>query len=115
MEGTARSYVPTVNFAETRNGQWDATPTGPTAPYKVRLLVERPRDPARFNGMVIVEWFNVSAQMDGGMFSSLGEWFMEQGYAYVGVSAQVAGVTHLRRYNADRYGSSEPSRRFLFV
>jgi len=105
MEGTARSYVPTVNFAETRNGKWDATPTGPTAPYKVRLLVERPRDQARFNGMVIVEWFNVSAQMDGGMFSSLGEWYMEQGYAYVGVSAQAVGITHLRRYNAERYGS----------
>lgn len=105
LEGTARSYVATVNFEETRNGQWDATPTGPTAPYNVRVLVERPRDPAHFNGMVIVEWFNVSAMSDGGMFNTFGDWFMQQGYAYVGVSAQVAGVNHLRRQNVERYGS----------
>lgn len=105
IEGVARSYVASVDPAETRNGKWDATPTGPTAPYKVRLLVERPRDPARFNGVVIVEWFNVSAMSDGGMFSTFGDWFMQQGYAYVGVSAQAAGVTHLRRQNAARYDS----------
>jgi hypothetical protein len=105
IEGTARSFEAMVNFTDTRNGQWDATPTGPTAPYKVRVLVERPRDPARFNGIVIVEWFNVSAMMDGGSFSSFGDWVMREGYAYVGVSAQAAGVNHLRSSNAERYGS----------
>src|SRR3972149_5810180 len=48
----------------------------------------RPRDVAKFNGTVIVEWFNVTAMSDGGMFNTFGEWFTRQGYAYAGVSAQ---------------------------
>jgi len=105
LEGTARSYVATVNLASVTNGQWDAAPTGPTAPYKVRILIERPKNAARFNGTVLVEWLNVSAGMDSGTFDSFRDWFMREGYAYVGVSAQAVGVNHLQKWDAGRYGS----------
>src|SRR5207244_11759066 len=35
-----------------------------TAPYKVRILVRRPADLARFNGTAVLEWFNVSLQSE---------------------------------------------------
>src|SRR5271154_289949 len=33
-------------------------------PYRTRLLVRVPTDPRKFNGVVIVEWLNVSAGFD---------------------------------------------------
>jgi hypothetical protein len=63
------------------------------APYTTRVLVRRPADPKRFNGTVIVEWNNVTAQHDQSP-----DWFwsypmaLRDGYAYVIVSAQAAGI-----------------------
>ena len=48
LSGTAKSYT--------------ASPT--TADYTTRMLVRRPADPKKFNGTVIVEWNNVTAQHD---------------------------------------------------
>ncbi len=56
-------------------------------------MVRRPVDPATFNGTVIAEWYNVSNQWDQEV-----DWFqthehlVREGYAWVGVSAQRAGV-----------------------
>lgn len=106
IEGTARSYVPTSSLADVTDGRWDAAPTGPTAAFKSRLLVRYPTDPAKFNGTVLVEWLNVSAGRDGGTFDLIGEWFMRNGYVWVGVSAQAIGVTHLRETaDPSRYSS----------
>jgi hypothetical protein len=93
MSGTARSIG-------------SALPTGPevavpieTAPYRTRLLVRRPADPRRFNGTVLVEWFNVTAGQD---FEPVWIWshpeLMREGYAYVAVSAQAVGVDALRTF-----------------
>ena len=64
---------------------------GPNTPDK--LLVRRPADPAKFNGTVVVEWLNVSGQLE----LSPDYWFtrdelLRKGYAWVGVSAQSVGV-----------------------
>ncbi|NRQ38777.1 hypothetical protein HII36_44185 [Nonomuraea sp. NN258] len=64
------------------------------APYVTRVLTRAPERRERFNGVVIVEWFNVSAYVDAGV-----EWLythtelVREGYAWAGVSAQCAGVT----------------------
>lgn len=105
LEGTARSFVPTSAWANVKNGQWDAAPTGPTAPYAIRLLIRRPADSAKFNGTVLVEWLNVSAGYDSDSFDSFGKPFMRDGYAYVGVSAQAGGINHLKKWDGARYGS----------
>lgn len=89
--GTANAYVNTAPLGS--NGEWSVAPSGVTAPYRSRLLVYRPIDPAHFNGTVIVEWMNVSSGMD-----TPTEWIMlhtelmRKGYAHVAVSAQYAGI-----------------------
>jgi alpha/beta hydrolase family protein len=82
-----------------------------TAPYKVRVLVRRPADPARFNGTAVLEWFNVSLQNE-----IEHDWpvdfpmLMRDGYVSAAVSAQQAGVQGasplaLRNWDPQRYGS----------
>ncbi len=73
------------------DGKWTITPTT-TAPYKTRILVRRPSNPAHFNGTVIVEWMNVSAGESAPDWDFLNPMLMRDGYAYVGVSAQALGV-----------------------
>ncbi|MFT3929257.1 MAG: alpha/beta hydrolase domain-containing protein [Spongiibacteraceae bacterium] len=90
ISGTAKSYKSAVPLAT--NGKWSVS-VADTAYYKTRFVVYRPSDPAKFNGTVIVEWFNVS----GGTEAS-SQWIMthaeliRKGYAWVGVSAQKAGI-----------------------
>jgi hypothetical protein len=74
-------------------------------PYTTRFVVRRPTDPARFNGIVWVEWNNVTAGNDIDIdWLYVGEHLMRNGYAWVGVSAQRVGVDHLRGWSPDRYG-----------
>jgi hypothetical protein len=70
-----------------------STGAEPPAPFRTRIQVHRPIDPTRFNGKVVVEWANVTGQSDGptAWFSSH-EHLMREGYGYVSVSAQEAGV-----------------------
>jgi hypothetical protein len=76
-----------------KDGKWAVAPTT-TAPYTTRLLVRRPTDRSKFNGTVIVEWLNVSSGADIDVdFGFTGEELLRRGYAWVGVSAQAAGVT----------------------
>jgi len=76
--------------------------------------VRRPEDPARFNGTLVVEWLNVSGGLDAAPdWLFLHRHLMREGAAWVGVSAQKAGIDGgglvpgmpLKRANADRYGS----------
>lgn len=89
-----------------------------SAAYTTRLLVRRPVDPGRFNGIVIVEWFNVSGGVDADV-----DWLythtelIRDGFGWVGVSAQHAGITGhprpdgrapvggLQAQDPDRYGA----------
>jgi Alpha/beta hydrolase domain len=90
VEGKATAYR--ADKPLTPDGQWTVS-TGETQPYKTRLLVRRPKDPAKFNGTVVLEWQNVS-----GGFDVDAEWgyaypeIMREGYVWVGISAQRAGV-----------------------
>jgi Alpha/beta hydrolase domain len=69
---------------------------GEQSSYKTRIVVNRPSDPANFNGTVIVEWLNVSAGFDSAPdWGMLHTELIRQGYAWVGVTAQQAGVKSL--------------------
>jgi hypothetical protein len=80
-------------------------------PYSTRLVVRRPKQASRFNGTVIVEWYNVSQGHDGEY-----EWFqsyahlIRAGYAWVGVSAQAVGVNALKEWSPARYSSLDVAR-----
>lgn len=110
FEGTARAYTPTRPLGS--DGRW-AVQQSSTAPYKSRILVRRPTDPAKFNGTVIVEWLNVTAGFDVSP-----DWqferteLMRRGFAWVGISAQQVGidattgiVPGLKTFDPARYGT----------
>jgi len=82
----------------------DATCIDAGHPYATRLLVRRPRDPSRFNGIVIVEWLNVSTGQDlDFVYAATRDLLWRRGYAWVGVSAQRVGVERLLAWNPARY------------
>jgi hypothetical protein len=61
--------------------------------YKTRIMVRRPVSAEAFNGTVLLEWQNVTAQYDVDHYwLESSEHIMREGYAWVGVSAQRAGV-----------------------
>ena len=104
ISGYAQSYRQRGNWGT--DGVWAAAP-GETAPYAIRMLARYPADPARFNGVVVVEWLNVSGQTEADPdFTSLHLELFRGGYAYVGVGAQRVGVygqSGLKAQNPERY------------
>ena len=79
--------------------------------YTTRIVVRRPKAAARFNGTAIVEWYNVSQGHDGEF-----EWFqaydhfLRSGFAWIGVSAQAAGVNALKEWSPVRYATLDVTR-----
>jgi hypothetical protein len=132
---SAIGYVEEEYFAEGDATAYDwVTPPGidgpfdvkttTTAHYKTRFLVRRPTDPAKFNGSVFVEWFNVTGGIDDDPdFGFSHVELLRSGWAYVGISAQQTGVMPggfslgallggggqnvkpLTQYDPQRYGS----------
>lgn len=99
LAGTANRYAVATGQLTT------ATPIDGGHPYETRMVVRRPTDPKRFNGTVIVEWYNVTVGFD-----VEANWFryhdaiVRAGYAWVGVSAQRVGVNALKAWSPARYG-----------
>ena len=92
-------YVEEEFFIEGTANRYD-TPTGATGtiissghPYRTRIVVRRPEHPNKFNGVVVLEWQNVSGgfELDAHWAPSW-DHLVENGYAWVGVSAQRVGV-----------------------
>ena len=103
ISGTANAYDPAVPL--TNDGKWTVNPTTPAA-FTTRLVVYSPKDPKKFNGTVIAEWLNVSGGLDAGPDWVQGHTeLIREGFAWVGVSAQVVGVNNLKTTDAARYGS----------
>ena len=73
--------------------------------YKTRLIIRRPEASA-FNGIVIVEWINVTGGPDKDIdWWQSGSHFIRNGYAYVVVSAQQMGIDTMKQWSDARYGS----------
>ncbi|HUA74758.1 MAG TPA: alpha/beta hydrolase domain-containing protein [Solirubrobacteraceae bacterium] len=110
ISGTGSTYNTTGAINVTGTKLTTGGPNGNgTYPFKTRIVVRRPTDPAKFNGKVIVEWNNVTAGYD-----LEANWFgdpyylLKHGYAYVTVSAQNVGVNYLKtKFSPERYGSLE--------
>ena len=102
LSGTAQSYT-NVNELEA-DGKWQVQ-AAEQANYTTRIVAYRPINQADFNGTVVVEWLNVSAGSDVAT-----DWLLShtelirEGYAWVGVSAQLVGVNSLLNKDPDRYG-----------
>ena len=90
VSGVATSYSPTGEIGF--DGHWNAVPAS-TAPFTTRILVRRPVDASKFNGVTVVEWFNASSAVDIDVdFVFTNQELLRGGYAWVGVTAQAIGV-----------------------
>jgi hypothetical protein len=122
ISGTATSYLPT-DYASCEpsctagplNGQWSVMPYS-TAPYTTRVVVYRPIDPRKFSGTVMVEWLNNALGIDiPAVWGATNSELIRDGVAWVGVSAQAAGVNWLTTNDPARYGSlSHPGDSFSY-
>jgi alpha/beta hydrolase family protein len=64
-----------------------------TAPYTTRIIVTRPLSAAKFNGSVLLDWTNVTAQFENAVDSlEAQQMLFREGFAFVHVSAQAAGI-----------------------
>jgi hypothetical protein len=112
FSGTAHSFTSTQPL--TSDGRWNVQPAA-SAAYTSRILVRAPIDPHRFNGTVVVEWLNVSGQRDIDVDWNYGYQELLNGYAYVGVTAQVVGANALKAFDPQRYATiSIPSDDFSY-
>src|SRR6187401_2372972 len=103
FEGTASTYG-----APAADGSVEIAESG--IPYRTRMLVRRPAQASRFNGVAFVEWFNVTNQYDTDvLWLYQKEFLIREGYAWIGVSAQNVGLsaapTGLKAWSPARYGT----------
>lgn len=90
LSGEATSYEIEGDFPT--DGRASVTEKD-TAPFVTRILVRRPANANHFNGTVIVEWLNVTAGTDiAPDFNFAHRHLFRAGFAWVGVSAQHAGL-----------------------
>ena len=90
VSGTATSFDPAGALAT--DGVWELTP-GATAEYTTRILVRQPADPADFNGVVLVEWNNVTVGRDSDPgFGLLHPEVLDAGYGFVAASVQQVSI-----------------------
>jgi hypothetical protein len=78
-------------------------PDSPAGNYRSRIIVRTPQDPTRFNGRVLVEMLNTTAQVDLDIaWHQAHEYLMREGWAYVGITVQQTGLAALQRFTRDR-------------
>lgn len=94
---------------------------GRAAPFTTRFILRRPLDPAAFNGTVVLDWVNVTAQFENAVDTlNSQQHFLREGYAYAHVSMQAAGLCCLpaltpRTWDPQRYGALDhPGDEFAF-
>ncbi|HET9692186.1 MAG TPA: alpha/beta hydrolase domain-containing protein [Acidimicrobiales bacterium] len=108
LEGDATTYRQVPGGAWGHDGRWEAEPSG-SLPFRTRLVVYRPADPARANGTVLVCWNNVTAGYE--LFGGESPETLD-GYVFVGATVQRVGVhgfaeapQGLAAWDPTRYGS----------
>lgn len=102
MSGTANVYRQNGTWGT--DGKWNVAVSQPNLPYTTRLLVRYPTNPAKFNGTVVVEWLNDTTGGDQDpVWSEIYNNVLNQGYAYIGVTAQATGVKDLKTWDPSRY------------
>lgn len=85
LEGSANVYAITPRQT--------ATVESSGHPYRTRMVVRRPKSRRHFNGTVLLEWQNVTAGYDiDAHWGASWKHLVENGYVWIGVSAQRVGV-----------------------
>jgi hypothetical protein len=106
VTGAANAFTPAAPLMA--DGKWTVQPSS-QAVYTTRVVVERPVDQRKFNGTVLVEWLNVTGGVDATpAWTFVHDELLRRGYAYVAVSAQLAGVNQLK--NSGLPAPGDPAR-----
>ena len=91
MSGAATVY--TYNDPPVRG---EIIPLDEDVPYKTRIIVRTPTDPADFTGTLVIEWLNSTAGFDiASVWDASAEHFTRSGWAYVGVTNATNIITFL--------------------
>jgi len=100
----AASLVDVTGFGYVEEEYFIERVSGTNSLYKTRLLVHKPVNPKKFNGIVVLEMSHNALNIDdAAAWSQLSDVFMRSGYAYVMVSAQPVGISNLATWNPTRY------------
>ncbi|MGB8707762.1 MAG: alpha/beta hydrolase domain-containing protein [Dehalococcoidia bacterium] len=76
----------------------------PDLPYTTRMLVRRPADPKKFNGNVIVEFMNPTANYDmASGWPCFNQYMMRNGDAWVGITCRGVTIRALKKFDPTRY------------
>ena len=109
VTGEATSYRQVPGTAWSRDGHWQVEAKS-IIPFKTRILVYRPADPARFNHTAVVSWNNVTAGYE--LFGGESPEIIEGGYAFIAATVQRVGAhgfptnsQGLAAWDPDRYGT----------
>jgi hypothetical protein len=95
FEGSAARYDIPAPLTLVNTPMTTASVIATGLPYRTRMVVRRPADARAFNGTVLMEWQNVATGYDfDALWLVASEHLMRRGYAWIGVSAQQAGVHH---------------------
>ena len=107
LSGTGYTYTTSGPVNETGKKILTGGPnSNGTYPFKTRIVVRRPEDPANFNGKVVAEWQNVTAGFDlEPQWVGDPYYLMHNGYTYVAVDAQNVGIEGLKKFDPERYNS----------
>ena len=106
LHGTTVAYDAVAGTRLEPDGRWQRRAGGHGGLPRTRLLVVRPRDPAAANGTVLLHWQNVSAGYEHGRASRRD---LEDGFTWVGVSAQEVGLYGSPVGMGSRYARSTPA------
>ena len=115
MDLAKQGYVEEEFFIEGMASRYNTPQGNPAAtgtvidsghPYKTRIVVRRPSSRGKFNGTAVIEWTNVSQGHDHEVdWLESKDHFVRAGYAWIGVSAQNVGVSALKEWSPNRYGT----------
>src|SRR5262249_7385731 len=115
-------YVEEEFFVSGTGNLYEYTPTGiqivtpcpaiaargcSNLPYTTRMLVRRPSDPERFNGTVVIEALNPSANFDiAAVWDRSRDYFVRSGTVFVGWSSKsIIADRTLKGFNPTRYAA----------
>ncbi len=77
-------------------GPTDITPIQNDVPYKTRIIVRRPAKASKFNGTVVIEWWNSTAGFDTApAWDPSADYFANSGIVYVGVTNSTTSLAFL--------------------
>lgn len=110
VEGEAATFRHREGTSRSWDGRWDAEVDG-SLPFRTRVLVRRPADPARWNGSACLLWNNVSHGFD--LLVGESAELYDGGFALVAVTTQAHGVhgypggttPGLAIWDPERYGT----------